>query len=98
MKTTVFMKEFDNRRVYSKAIKYQKDGADKYAYFPMQFRKGVDLANKTKIEIKESWIGCYEGKNGVVFYEFVNDFETLAPGDVPEGFEYATVTEDDVPF
>ncbi len=73
--TTIFMKEFDGRRKYSKAVKYQKDGVDKFAYYPVQFRKGVELANKTKIIIKDRWEGAYEGKNGVVFYEFVNDFE-----------------------
>lgn len=92
MKTTIFMKEFDGRRVYSKAVKYQKDGADKYAYFPVQFRKGVELANKTKIEINSSWISAYEGKDGIKFFEFVNEFDTEAP----EGF--ATVDDSEMPF
>ncbi len=92
--TTIFMKEFDGRRKYSKAVKYQKDGVDKFAYYPVQFRKGVELANKTKIIIKDRWEGAYEGKNGVVFYEFVNDFETVT--DLPAGFE--EVTDEDIPF
>lgn len=93
--TTIFMKEFDGRRVYSKAIKYQKDGTDKYGYFPVQFRKGVDLANKTKIEIKESWINANEGKNGTVYFcEFVSDFETIT--EIPQGF--TEVDDDEIPF
>jgi hypothetical protein len=92
MKTTVFMKEFDGRKVYSKAVKYQKDGQDKYAYFPLQFRKGVELANKTQITINKSWIGAYEGKNGVSFYEFVSDFDTVQT----PGFE--VVIDDELPF
>ena len=88
--TTIFMKDFDGKRKYSKAVKYQKDGEDKYAYYPVQFRKGVELANKTKITIKESWTSAYEGKNGVVFYEFINDFETETG--------YAEISDDDIPF
>jgi hypothetical protein len=96
MKTTVFMKEFDGRRVYSKAVKFSKDGEDKYAYFTLRFRKGIELANKTKIEIKNSFLGWQPGKDGKEYwYEFVEDFETVA-GDLPQGFE--EISDDDIPF
>jgi len=94
--TTVFMKEFDGRRVYSKAVKNTKDGEDKYAYFTLRFRKGIELANKTKIEIKKSFLGWQPGKDGKEYwYEFVEDFETVA-GEYPQGFE--EIDDMDIPF
>lgn len=93
--TTIFRKDFDGKPKYSRAIKYQKDGEDKFAYQSVNFRKGVTLDDKTKIKIKESWTGAYEGKNGVVFTEFINDFEI--ENDTPSGF--AQVDNDvDLPF
>ena len=94
-RTKIFMKQFDERRVYSKAVKYRKGDEDKFAFFPVQFRKGIELADKTMILIKESWIGAYEGKDGVKFYEFVNDFETVE-SDIPSGFQ--EVTDEELPF
>lgn len=49
------------------------------AYFPVKFKKGVDLEDKTKIYIKDYWFDFYnwehDGKKGTKFYFFINDFE-----------------------
>jgi len=94
---TIFKKDFDGKAKYSRAIKYKKDGEDKFAYQTVYFKKDVVLADKTKIKIKESWTGAYETADGKwVFTEFINDFSKEDSGDIPSGFQI--VDDDDIPF
>jgi hypothetical protein len=97
---TINRKDFDGKPAYSIPVsKKKEDGTWINVYIPVSFRKGVSVGNKTKIDIKDAWLNCYEGKNGAVLTIFVNDFDTLAPGEkYPQGFEYATVSEEDCPF
>ena len=51
------------------------------AYFPVKFKKDVELEDKTKIYIKDYWFDFYnwehDGKKGTKFYFFINDFSTV---------------------
>lgn len=62
------------------AKKNQKDEWER-AYFPVRFRKDVELENKTKIYIKDYWLDFYnweyQGKKGTTFYIFINEFEIV---------------------
>lgn len=42
----------------------------------LQFRKGVELEDKTIISLKDAWLTCYKSRaEKIVLYVFVNDFE-----------------------
>jgi len=95
-KTTIFRKDFDNRPAYSIGIsKKKEDGTWANVYIPVSFRRGVEVGNRTKVDIKDAWPSCYEGKNGTVLTIFVNDFDTEA-SDIPSGF--SVCDDDELPF
>ena len=62
-----------------------KDGNYINGYIPVQFRKGIELENKTKIYLKKAWLTFYlkkeniDGvdKNITVPYIFVSEFEKV---------------------
>jgi hypothetical protein len=62
-----------------------KDGNYINGYIPVQFRRGVELENKTKIYLKKAWLTFYlkkeniDGvdKNITVPYVFVSEFEKV---------------------
>ena len=72
----VFRHERDGRVWYTVAItQTNQDGSKEFAYKPIKFKRGVDLADKTEIEIRNAWEKFYKNRNDeVVFYIFVNDF------------------------
>lgn len=78
MKIMIFK---NDKGFYSKGVsKKMQDGTYQKAYFPVQFKKGVELANRTQIEVKNSFLSFYMNKeNKPVFYEMIIDFE-LANG------------------
>jgi len=91
--TTIFRKDFDGRPAYSIGVSKKKED-DTYTnvYIPVNFRKGVEVGNKTKVNITDAWPSCYEGKNGPVLTIFISQFET----EIPEGF--AVVDSDEIQF
>ena len=97
----VFRKDFDDRPAYSIGISRKKDdGSYEKAYFPVQFKKDVIVENMTKIDIKNSWFSFYASKDDPkkkTVFLFIGEFTPDAP-EVPQGFEYAQITEDDIPF
>lgn len=76
---TIF-KDKDGKYKVGLSKKNQKDEWEK-AYFPVRFRKDVELENNTKIYIKDYWLDFYnwkyEEKKGTTFYFFINKFETV---------------------
>ena len=77
---TVFRHERDGRVWYTVAIiQTNMDGAKEYGYKIIQFKRGVDVADHAKINIKNAWEKFYTKNDEVVFYIFVNDF-TLEEG------------------
>ena len=72
----IFRKDYEGKVIYSKSISHKlQDGSWEHGYIPVRFPKGVNIANKTKIKIKEAWDDFYikEGKTNV--YYFINKFE-----------------------
>lgn len=70
----------DNK--YTVGISNKKqDGSYEKAYFPIQFNKGVELADRTKIYIKNAWLSFYkweyQDKKGTTFFIKCSDFETI---------------------
>ena len=74
------------------------DGTYENAYIPVQFKKGVELENKTKIDINDAFLSFYKNQEGKpVFKIIVLDFTQY--GDVKEE-EFATsqAADNSLPF
>ena len=97
----VFVTEFDWGKAYSVGLSKKKDdGTYDRAYFKARFKKDVSLENMTKIDIKNGWLSFDVDKNDPKKkypYLFIGEFTSDAP-EVPQGFEYAQITEDELPF
>jgi len=97
---TILRKDFDKPSYSIGVSKKKEDGTWINLYIPVSFRKGITIGNKAKIDIKDAWLNVYEGKNGATLTIFINDFDTLAPGevknDLPAGFE--EIDDMDIPF
>ena len=75
----VFRKDGKYGPMYSISIskKNQNNGYD-VAYIPVQFKKGVELENKTKIYMKNCWLSFYiTNDKNTKFYIFIDKFETI---------------------
>lgn len=91
----VFAKEYDGRTYYSTSIgKKKQDGTYENGYIDLQFKKGVEIPNKTKIDIKNGWLTFYLKDKKPTWQIFVSEFE-MEGGDY-EGF--AQVSDEDCPF
>lgn len=94
--TMIFRKDFSDRTSYQTQLSHKKDGEWQNAFIGIQFRKGVDIPNKTKITITHGWIDFYEKKDGSIEkYIFCNEFESESQ-EIPEGFQ--TLDDSDIPF
>lgn len=79
----------DNYGKYKIGLSHKTtDGKTEYAYFPVHFKKSVELENRAKIRIKAYWLDFYnweyQGKKGTSFYIFINSFEELYNGEQPK--------------
>lgn len=108
----IFRKDFDDRAVYSTTLsKKKQDGTYENDFIGIEFNKGVSLANKTKIDIKNAWLTFYKNKDGLsVKFIKCSEFEQLSG--IPSGFEQidekqspqipsgfqALEDDDDIPF
>lgn len=75
---TVFKQENQYGALYSIGLsKKQQDGNYLNGYVRVQFKKGVELENKTRIYIRKGWLDFYKSKNNeTMLYVFVSEFET----------------------
>jgi len=85
---------FRNDIGYSTSISRKKeDGTYENMFIPVSFRKGIEVQNKTKINIIDGFISFYKNKNGLAIPKFViMDFETQ--NEQTEG----TMSYSDLPF
>ena len=76
----VYRNEYDGRVVYSIIIsRKMQNGSYDSAFIPAQFKKGVDIEDRTKICIKEGWISFFKTREGkAVFYIFINKFNVVS--------------------
>lgn len=110
----VFVKEFDNRKIYNIGLsKKNKDGGYDSGYIQARFKKNIELENKTRIKVKESWLSFNKNENKTFPFVFINDFEIIGTTKPKEedpykemgekikteaNFEEITITDDDLPF
>lgn len=91
----VFAKEYEGRTYYSTSIgQKNQDGNYENAYIDLKFKKGVEVPNKAKIEIKNGWLKFRMKDKKPVWEIFVSEFET--EDSIPEGF--MAVDDSDCPF
>lgn len=61
--------------------KKKENGEYERAYFPIRFKKEVELENQTKGYIRKAWLSFYnwefEGKKGTTAYIMCSEFEKL---------------------
>lgn len=73
------------------------DGSYDNMFFPVQFKKGVELDNKTDINITNGWITFYRDKdNKPIFKIMVLEF--TQNGDAKEETNVTTFSGEDLPF
>ena len=82
---TIFRNDYNGRTYYRLGLsKKIQDGSYENGYIDCQFRKNVEILNKTKIRITDSWLTFYlrhkELNNSKEFketvpYIFINEFE-----------------------
>lgn len=72
----IFRQEKDNKRFYSIGLS-RKDQNGNYinGYITAVFKKDVDIANKTKIKIKDAWLGFNVKDKKTYPHIFINEFE-----------------------
>lgn len=71
----IFRKDGGYGPMYSLAIPNKlENGTYQNGYINVRFRKGVNIADRTKIKIQKSWLGC-NVKNKVTYpYIFIDEF------------------------
>lgn len=71
----IFRKDGGYGPMYSLAIPNKlENGTYQNGYINVRFRKGVYIADRTKIKIQKSWLGC-NVKNKVTYpYIFIDEF------------------------
>lgn len=73
------IKVYSNEHGYFTRLS-KKDFNDEWinAFLYVQFKKGISVPDKTKINLLDSWLTFYKNKEDkTVLYLFVNDFEII---------------------
>lgn len=90
---TIYKDEQGKYKTYIKGTEVQEDGSIKDIYMSkkVQFKKGIELKNKSKIEVIKGWSSCYriktdelteEGKPKYKYFDkyFISEFNLLEEG------------------
>lgn len=74
----VFRKDYNGKPSYSLGLsKKDKDGKYINGYVKVNFKKGVELDNKSKIKIKNAWLDFYKDNEKTIPTIFINEFEII---------------------
>lgn len=90
----IFRKDFNDRPIYSIGLsRKDKNGNYINGYMNCNFKEGTDLANKTRIRIKEAWLSFYIKDKQTIPTIFINDYEKVAEPN-PEHKEVQKMVDD----
>lgn len=74
----IFRQDKDNKRFYSVGLsRKDQNGNFINGYMTVVFKKDVELENKTKIKIKEAWLGFNVKDKKTYPHIFINDFDIV---------------------
>ena len=74
----IFKSEYNDKPIYRIGLtKKDKDGKYIKGYMNVNFKKGVELGNMTKIKIKNAWLDFYKVDIKTVPVIFISDFEVI---------------------
>lgn len=94
-KTRIYAKDFNGKKLYSTGInRKEEDGTYKNMYVSVQFRQGIEIEDKTTINVTNGFLSFYEDKNGMpkiklVVLEFESEYSNQ---------EEETIANDMLPF
>lgn len=105
---TIYKDEQGRYKIYIKGTETQEDGEIKDIFMSkkVQFKKGVELKNRSKIEVTKGWTSCYrikteelteDGKPKYKYFDkyFISEFNLLEEGvDEPVKAKQQTRQED----
>ena len=102
-KTRIYTKDFNGKKLYSTGIsRKEQDGTYKNMYVSVQFRQGVEIEDKTDINIINGFLSFYETKEGlskvkkvVLDFECENKKEIFEVNQITDN---AIFTNDELPF
>lgn len=90
---TIYKDEQGRYKIYIKGTDTQENGEEKDIFMSkkIQFKKGVELKNRSKIEVIKGWTSCYriqtdeiteEGKPKYKYFDkyFISEFNLLEEG------------------
>lgn len=90
---TIYKDEQGRYKIYIKGTEVQENGSiqDIYMSKKVQFKKGVEVKNRSKIEVIKGWSSCYriktdelteEGKPKYKYFDkyFISEFNLLEEG------------------
>ena len=84
----IFRKDFKGKPTYSMGLyKSDKESNLVCGYIKVNFRKGIDIPNKTKIKIKDAWLDFYNKDKKTYPYIFINEFEIVDNGEKENPYE-----------
>lgn len=63
---------------------------------PIRFRKGVQIPDRTRIDITDGWPIVIPYKDGNIVGFFANEYEVIDKTKEPEGF--SQLVDEDIPF
>lgn len=88
----------NDKGMYSTGVSFKNmDGSYENAYISVQFKKGVDLENKTKIDITNAFLSFYRNQEGKPVFKIVV-LEFTQYGDVKEEENAPYANNNDLPF
>lgn len=74
----IYKNEINGKVSYAIGLsKKKEDGTYEVGYLPCRFQKNINLENKTKIKIKQSWLDFFKIEKKTYIYAFINDFEKV---------------------
>lgn len=102
---TIYRFEKDGKVFYSTGL-YKKDKEGNFinGYISCRFPKGIDVADKTKIKIKEAWLDFYLKDKITNPYIFINKYELVEQTELPKNTKTAyddsniVIEDKDLPF
>ena len=90
---TIYKDEQGKYKTYIKGTEAQEDGEIKNIFMSkkVQFKKGIEVKNRSKIEVTKGWINCYriktdelteDGKPTYKYFDkyFISEFNLLEDG------------------